>query len=171
MRWQRSSAASREMKAGFHKGRKPWVTLIVARQLNLVFTKITRPALSTASSCTSMSPVVWTKVPLEVTEVPAPATSLALDLARSCAGTTPALLLEVDHPMSQEARAAIALAIGLVDRLTDEASVEGSGQGDEGWAMLGASVTESDLRVLATFQSETPSWDPAGHALAVTFGT
>lgn len=26
-------------------------------------------------------------------------------------------------------------------------------------------------RVLATFQSETPSWDPSGHALAVTFGT
>jgi Tol biopolymer transport system component len=27
------------------------------------------------------------------------------------------------------------------------------------------------VRVLATFQSETPSWDPAGRALAVTFGT
>jgi Tol biopolymer transport system component len=26
-------------------------------------------------------------------------------------------------------------------------------------------------RALATFQSETPSWDPSGHALAVTFGT
>ena len=31
----------------------------------------------------------------------------------------------------------------LVDRLTDEASVEASSQGDEGWALLGASVTEA----------------------------
>ena len=31
-RWQLSSAASREMKGGFHSGLKPWVRLIVARQ-------------------------------------------------------------------------------------------------------------------------------------------
>ncbi len=31
----------------------------------------------------------------------------------------------------------------LVDRLTDEATVEASSQGDEGWGMLGASVTEA----------------------------
>ena len=58
-RWQRSSAASREMKGGFHNGLKPWVMLIVARQENLVLTKITRPARSTLSSWTSTSPVVW----------------------------------------------------------------------------------------------------------------
>jgi uncharacterized membrane protein YvlD (DUF360 family) len=31
----------------------------------------------------------------------------------------------------------------LVDRLTDEARIEASSQGDEGWAMLGASMTEA----------------------------
>jgi len=31
----------------------------------------------------------------------------------------------------------------LVDRLTEEAVIEASGQGDEGWALLGASVTEA----------------------------